>query len=165
MRATPPVILVVEDDPTTRGLLWDILDSTGYIVETVADGAAAMRRIFTGEIDVVLLDQMLPLVHGLDLCRKVRATTFDVHLPIIMLTALSSEEHRRAALAAGADVFLTKPFDIDELLYVIERWVQARDRRKAERKHAVAAGASAPAAVGAVYEAWSSAASQSRRWQ
>jgi DNA-binding response OmpR family regulator len=124
-------VLVVEDDPLTCELLQELLQPVGYRVETAEDGAAALRRLQGGDIDLVLLDQMLPLVHGRTLCERIRAGRSDSYLPIIMLTALWGEQYRRAALSAGADVYLTKPCDTDELLYVVHRWAQICERIKA----------------------------------
>ncbi len=123
-------VLVVEDDPLTRELLAELLEPAGYRVETVGDGEAALQRLAAGGIDLVLLDQMLPLMHGQTLCQRIRATPSDTYVPIIVLTALAGEAHRRAALSAGADVYLTKPCDTDELLYVVGRWAQTCEQLK-----------------------------------
>jgi DNA-binding response OmpR family regulator len=138
MQPARPVVLVFEDYPVTRGLLQDVLESSGYAVEAAADGASALARIHGSEIDIVLLDQMLPLVHGLELCRQLRGASRDVYLPVIMLTALEGESHRRAAVAAGVDVYLTKPFDVDELLYAVGRWTETCRRLKASRQPSAA---------------------------
>src|SRR5581483_8256781 len=126
-------VLVVEDDPATCGMIQDLLEAAGYLVETAPDGAMALTYLAAGGIDVVVLDQMLPLVHGLELCRLIRGQRSDSYLPIIMVTALSGEPHRRNAVAAGADVYLTKPLDVTELLYIVDRWAAICQRRKAER--------------------------------
>ncbi len=133
-----PTVLVVEDDPDTRGLVQELLESAGYVVETAADGAAARAALATGGIDIVVLDQMLPLIHGLELCRLIRGQPSERYLPIIMITALSGERHRQNALAAGADVYMTKPLDIDELLYVVDRWATVCERRRAARVERIA---------------------------
>jgi DNA-binding response OmpR family regulator len=126
--------LVVEDDPATSGLIQDVLESAGYLVETAPDGAAALDYVAAGGIDILVLDQMLPLVHGLELCRLIRGQPSDSYLPIIMLTALDGEPHRRNAIASGVDVYLTKPIDVDELLYVVERWDEVCRRKRAQRE-------------------------------
>jgi DNA-binding response OmpR family regulator len=131
-------VLVVEDDTETCALIQDLLASRGYRVETAPDGATALGYLLDGAIDILVLDQMLPLVHGLELCRFIREQPWDRYLPIIVITALTDERHRQNALAAGTDVYLTKPFDIDELLYIVDRWVTTCQRRKAERAEPIA---------------------------
>jgi DNA-binding response OmpR family regulator len=124
-------VLVVDDDPLTCELLQELLQPAGYRVETAENGDAALRRLERGDIDLMILDQMLPLVHGRTLCERIRTRRSAAYLPIIMLTALWGEQFRRAALAAGADIYLTKPCDTDELLYVVDRWAQTCERIKA----------------------------------
>jgi DNA-binding response OmpR family regulator len=125
-----PAILIVEDDPATAEVLQDVLEAAGYRVYMAADGGAALGRLADGGIDLLVVDQMLPVVHGRELCRRLRDAPSETYLPIIMLTALGGESYRRAALAAGADVYLTKPLDLDELLYVVDRWAQACARAR-----------------------------------
>ena len=86
-------------------------------------------------MDLVLLDLMLPGVDGLELCRRARAATApdDVYLPIIMVTALASPADRRAGFAAGADDYVAKPFDADELLARAQVWLRVRAQAKASR--------------------------------
>jgi DNA-binding response OmpR family regulator len=122
-------VLVVEDDPDTSGLIQGLLEEEGYLVEMAADGATALACLEVGGIDILVLDQMLPRVHGLELCRVIRGHASDRYLPIIMVSALCGPCHEQNALAAGADVYLTKPFAIDELLYVVDRWAAVCRRR------------------------------------
>src|SRR3954465_8634273 len=131
-------VLVVEDDVDTCGLIQDVLESASYLVETAPDGVIALAYLAAGGIDLLVLDQMLPLVHGLELCRAVRGQRSDYYLPIIMVTALSGELHRRNAQAAGADVYLTKPVDIDELFYTVDRWPAVCQRQKAQGEARIA---------------------------
>jgi two-component system phosphate regulon response regulator PhoB len=126
--------LVVEDDPATCGVIQDLLESAGYVVQTAPDGATALEYMAAGGIDILVLDQMLPLLHGLELCRLIRGRSSDRYLPIIMVTALSGEPHRRNAIASGVDVYLTKPFDVDELVYVVDRWDEVCRRKRAQRE-------------------------------
>lgn len=140
MRTAEPAILVVEDDPATAEVVQDILEAAGYRVYTAADGGAALERLAEGGIDLLVLDQMLPVVHGRELCRRLREAPSETYLPIIMLTALGGDSYRRAALAAGADVYLTKPLDLDELLYVVDRWVQACARARTARTDQAGSG-------------------------
>ena len=130
MQTRRPVILVVEDDATVCEMLQILLEGDGYVVECAADGHSGLTRL-AGDIDLVLLGLMMPGMDGLELCRLVRAYEGDVYLPIIMLTALTDQQHRHAGFAAGADDYVTKPFDTADLLDRVEVWVRTRQRLKA----------------------------------
>jgi DNA-binding response OmpR family regulator len=122
--ATPGRILIVEDEASTRDLLQMVLEGQGYVVEAVPDGASAVTRIQAGGIDLVLLDVLLPGLYGMAVLRQVRAAPGGERLPIVLLTALADEGHRRAGLAAGANDYVAKPFDLDDLLVRVRRWVR-----------------------------------------
>jgi two-component system, cell cycle sensor histidine kinase and response regulator CckA len=129
-----PVILVVEDDPGIREVLEALLDSCGYAVEIVADGLAALERLAARGVDLVLLDLMLPDLNGYEVCRRVRAEESEVYLPIIMLTALASEADRHAGFAAGADDYVSKPFEANDLLDRVEVWLRTRQRLQQQQQ-------------------------------
>ena len=131
MQNTRPVVLVAEDDLDIALILEEILESAGLAVERASDGTAALECVESGGIDLVLLDLMLPGVNGLELCRHVRARPTDVYLPIIMVTALSSEKQRLAGFEAGADDYVAKPFGVDEVLARVQVWVRTRQRLQA----------------------------------
>ncbi len=116
-----PCVLVVEDDPIQSDLLRDILESDGYEVESAMDGGAALDRLQAGGIDLVLLDMVLPRQDGLAVCHAIRTPERAVQPPIIMLSALLDQTLQQLGIAAGADEFVTKPFDIDELLTTVAR--------------------------------------------
>ncbi|HEY7061673.1 MAG TPA: ATP-binding protein [Chloroflexota bacterium] len=128
-----PLVLVVDDEPAAGEVLRLMLESAGYAVEVALDGAAGLARIEAGGVDLVLLDLMLPGLGGIDLCRQVRAVEHEVYLPIIMLTALSSEKQRQDGFAAGADDYVIKPVDYNELLARVQVW--ARTRRRLHAAH------------------------------
>jgi len=125
-----PTILVIDDEPSVQDLLRGALEPHGYTVETAANGAAGLARMEGEGIDLVLLDLMLPQVSGLEVCRQWRAREANGYLPIIMLTASLSEMKRRAGFAAGADDYVTKPFDVNELLDRVHVWLHTRQRLK-----------------------------------
>jgi DNA-binding response OmpR family regulator len=106
-------IAVVDDDLRLRELLSRYLGEQGFAVQTVADGAALDRLLERERVDLVVLDLMLPGVGGLEVCRTLRARG---DVPIIMLTARSTEDDTLEGLAAGADDFVTKPFSPRELV-------------------------------------------------
>jgi len=134
MQAAVPVVLVVEDDPTMREVLQMLLAETGYRIETAADGPIALARIEAGGLDLVLLDRMMPGLDGLEVCRRIRARADEVYLPVVMLTALAGDEERHAGFAAGADDYVTKPFNADELLDRVDVWVRTRQRLRAAQE-------------------------------
>ncbi|HEY7060479.1 MAG TPA: GAF domain-containing protein [Chloroflexota bacterium] len=132
MQVDRSLVLVVEDEPDVRKTVCALLAEVGYAVEGVGDGEAALERIAAGGVDLVLLDLVLPGMDGVELCRQVRARAADeVYLPIIVLTGLADEAERRAGFAAGADDYVTKPFDAPDLFDRIDVWLRTRARLKA----------------------------------
>ena len=128
-------ILLVEDEPGVALTLTDRLHDEGYVVETAADGEEGMARATAEAFDLVVLDVMLPGRNGFDVCRDLRQKGVDS--PILMLTARRQVADRVVGLKLGADDYLTKPFDVSELLARVE----ARLRRAAPAAAAPAAGA------------------------
>jgi two-component system OmpR family response regulator len=106
-------LLVVDDDPQIRLLVSRLLQRGGYRVSLAPDGRVMAEIMAKVDIDLVLLDVMLPGRNGLDLCRDIRARS---NIPIIMLTARGDEGDRVAGLEIGADDYVTKPFSSRELL-------------------------------------------------
>jgi two-component system response regulator MprA len=106
-------ILVVEDERALRDGLERVLRNDGYQVDLAEDGGAALSALAARESDVVVLDVMLPVVDGLEVCRRLRADGDRV--PVLMVTARDAIADRVAGLDAGADDYLVKPFSIDEL--------------------------------------------------
>jgi two-component system response regulator MprA len=106
-------VLVAEDDRAVRDSLVRALGLEGYDVEAVSNGARALEWLATNRADLVLLDVSMPHVDGLTVCRVLRSEGSRV--PILMLTARTETSDRVAGLDAGADDYLPKPFDLDEL--------------------------------------------------
>jgi len=107
-------ILVVDDDRAVRDSLRRSLAFNGYQVDTATDGLEALEHVARSRPDALVLDVMMPRVGGLEACRRLRADGDD--LPILVLTARDSVADRVAGLDAGADDYLVKPFDLEELL-------------------------------------------------
>lgn len=105
-------ILVAEDDVKQARLIRVYLEREGYTVQVVADGRSALEFVRTSRPDLVLLDVMMPVVDGLDVCRILRAES---DLPILLLTARTTEEDMLLGLDLGADDYLTKPYSPREL--------------------------------------------------
>jgi adenylate cyclase len=112
IRAT---VLAVDDQPTNLKLLDAVLTPRGHRVLTAASGADALALLETEDVDIVLLDIVMPQMDGYEVCRRIRSTPATEFLPVVMITA-SGAEQRLAALEVGADDFVTKPFDKSELL-------------------------------------------------
>jgi DNA-binding response OmpR family regulator len=105
-------ILVVDDEPILRETLAEALDADGFRVLTAADGREALSRFREHKPDLVVLDVMLPELSGIEVCRIIRAES---GVPIVMLTAKSSELDKVVGLELGADDYVTKPFSLREL--------------------------------------------------
>ncbi len=112
---TPPLILIVDDDPIFLETLQDLLTTKALAVATVASGAAALEYLKENEPDIILLDVMMPEMDGFTLCRRIRQNPAWQHLPIILVTALNDKEDLLRGLMVGADEFLSKPIDTSEL--------------------------------------------------
>ena len=108
-------VLVVDDQPQNLRLLDAILTPRGFDVRTADSGEEALKTIEAGDVDLVLLDIVMPVMDGYEVCRRVRGQADTAYLPVVMLTA-SGDEQKVKALEAGADDFLTKPIDQNELL-------------------------------------------------
>ncbi len=106
-------ILVVDDEPTYRDALAFNLRRDGYQVAVAADGVAAVAAFETESPDLILLDLMLPGLSGIEVCKRVRATS---NVPIIMVTAKDDEVDKVVGLEVGADDYLTKPYSYRELV-------------------------------------------------
>ena len=114
MNEPTATVLVAEDDTEIRTALERILRYEGYNPVTVNDGAAALEAITEHEPDVIVLDVMMPFVDGLTVCRRLRDQ--GDRTPVMMLTARHEVSDRVAGLDAGADDYLAKPFELEELL-------------------------------------------------
>jgi two-component system OmpR family response regulator len=110
-----PVILVIEVDGPTRDLLRELLAyEAGYLVHTATDRHEALRVLVEIHIDMVVMELPMPVAEALDLCRAARSIGV-ADLRVLILTAWG-ERYREEAIRAGADAYLTKPFELDELL-------------------------------------------------
>lgn len=107
-------ILIVEDDENLRLALEDNLDDEGYQVTSVADGKSALKALLKGDIEVVILDIMLPGIDGYEVCKRIRENGYPVR--VLMLTARTLESDLVTGFDAGADDYLSKPYRLRELL-------------------------------------------------
>lgn len=134
----PRTICVVEDDPAIRRGLADSLRFAGYRVLECADGAEARRALRRAELDLVLLDVMLPGMNGLDYLDELRQHR--PRLPVIMVTARGAESDRVRGLRSGADDYVVKPFSSTELLARVDAVLRRSGERPVEVRFVVEGG-------------------------
>jgi len=125
----PPCrVLLVEDDPGNAGWTEDALHLFDCDVQVVTDGAAAAASVADGEFNVVLMDWHMPVMDGIAATHAIRAFEAQTHrprTPIVAVTASVMPEEKQRCLDAGMDAVLSKPFMLDELEDVIDRWARA----------------------------------------
>jgi sigma-B regulation protein RsbU (phosphoserine phosphatase) len=120
-------ILIADDDRTSTLMLGRTLDQWGFEVVVAHDGVAAWQHILGDDIGLAVVDWMMPGLDGIELCRRIRATELPSPVYVILLTSRNSRQDLVAGLEAGADDYLTKPFDPDELrarIHVGERTLE-----------------------------------------
>lgn len=110
-----PLILVVDDDASIRSAFEEALSEEGYEIAGAATGAQALTQMNLVPVDLVMADVMMPDMDGFELCRRIRRDPGFGHIPLILLSARTSLEDRLAGIEVGADDYLTKPIDLDEL--------------------------------------------------
>lgn len=109
------IVLIVDDDPAGRQTLESILEGQGYILEMAENGSQALEKAHQFLPDVILLDVMMPDMDGFEVCRRIRNNPILAEIPIIMLTALDDRKSLLDGLEAGADDYISKPYDRYEL--------------------------------------------------
>ena len=124
-------VLVVEDDPHIRELLQLYLEKDGYAVTLASDGGEGLEKYRVLKPNLVLLDVMMPVMDGWAVCKAIRA---DGNTPVIMLTAKSETDDKVTGLKAGADDYVTKPFEMKELLARIEAVLRRAEARNESPK-------------------------------
>lgn len=110
-----PTILLVDDEPGNLELGAELVAAEGYKPITAPDGEQAIRAVQDYRPDLAILDIVMPKMNGIELCRRIKTNPLSYAMPVIMVTALTSTEDKLKAIRAGADDFLTKPFDRVEL--------------------------------------------------
>src|SRR4051794_16670067 len=109
-------VLVVDDEEQNRMLLCDPLGARGYEVSEAATAQEALQRISERVPDTILLDVMMPGLDGFGLCRRLKQNPKTAHIPILLVTALSNRQERLMGIQSGANDFLNKPVDVQDLL-------------------------------------------------
>jgi two-component system response regulator RpaA len=118
-------VLVVEDDRFIREVVATALGVEGYSVDVAEDGEQAWNYLSRHSPQLVVLDLALPSMDGLTVCRKLRAREALTHTPVLVVSALTGRSTVRAALEAGADAFLDKPFDLADLIAKVQALIAA----------------------------------------
>ena len=134
-------VLIIEDDRALADVLSYNLEQAGYHVSVANDGQLGLQRALQNPPDVVVLDLMLPVMDGLEVCRRLRATSACQHTLVVMLTAKSEESDQVVGLAMGADDYVTKPFSVKVLLERVKALLRRRssvgDDRNVAASHGV----------------------------
>jgi len=131
------LVLVVDDEAQNRVLLRDSLAARGYEVEEAENGEHALLRIAARPPDVILLDLMMPVMDGFEVCRRLKTVGQTAHLPILLVTALSDRKERLMGIAVGANDFLNKPIDIQDVILRVGNAVYTKhlhDQLQAEQE-------------------------------
>ncbi len=115
-------LLIADDDNEIRELLEFDLSQSGYDVDTAKDGEEALHKALVGNYDLILLDVMMPKMNGFDVCKNIRSSKADV--PILMLTAKGTINDKTQGFDSGADDYIVKPFDIQEVLLRVRALVR-----------------------------------------
>jgi two-component system, OmpR family, alkaline phosphatase synthesis response regulator PhoP len=119
-------ILIVEDEENLQDALKLNLELEGYEISTASDGAEALKKVHDEYFDLIILDIMLPEIDGISVCETIRLK--DTQVPILMLSARSSSADRVLGLKKGADDYLTKPFNLEELLLRIQKLISKNQK-------------------------------------
>jgi class 3 adenylate cyclase len=122
----PGFVLVVDDEEQNRVLLRNRLEACGYAVEEAENGMQALKQIAASPPDVILLDLTMPIMDGLEICRHLKKDAKTAHLPILMMTSLSGRGNRLLGIHAGANDFLNKPLDIQDVVLRVGNAVYAK---------------------------------------
>lgn len=122
-----PCILCVDDEPANLKLLEAVLIPRGYEVIKASDGTEALTKIKEKHVDIVLLDVMMPDLNGFDVCRMIKEDERHRDIPVVMITALQSKQDRIQSIDAGAEDFISKPFDQGEVLARIRMLLKVKE--------------------------------------
>lgn len=110
-----PRVLIVDDEAVNLELVEALIATEGYQILQATDGQMAVKMVQEGRPDIVIMDIVMPRMNGIEACRKIKTNPLSYAIPVIIVTALNSQEDRIKAIQAGADDFVSKPFDRFEL--------------------------------------------------
>ncbi|MEW5895562.1 MAG: response regulator [Candidatus Omnitrophota bacterium] len=113
-------ILVIDDNPTDLKLISSLLANNGYDVSSAQEAPAGIELAMQMRPDLIILDVMMPIINGYNICRLIKDQAEYSGIPIVLLTSRSNEEDHRIGREAGADAYISKPFDSEGLLCTIK---------------------------------------------
>lgn len=131
MSESPKKILIIEDEAPISNIIKFNLRKEGYEVDTAFDGGDGLKKALTGNVDLILLDIMLPVMDGFEVCKQVREKS---NVPILMLTAKEEEVDKVLGLELGADDYITKPFGMRELIARIKANIRRTSLQSGEEE-------------------------------
>ncbi len=114
-------VLVIDDDPTDVRLISSLLTSLGHEVVTAADAPAGVELAMSTAPDLIVLDVMMPIINGFNICRLLKSHTDCGYIPIILVTSRATEDDIRIGQEAGADLYITKPVDRERFVAAVSR--------------------------------------------
>jgi DNA-binding response OmpR family regulator len=120
----PKTVLVVDDEPQILRMLRINFEQAGYQVITAADGRQALEEVALQKPDIILLDNMMPVMSGLEVARKLKADPATAGIPVVMLTAKGSYDDMSKGWACDVDLYLVKPIDFRELRSIVASILQ-----------------------------------------
>lgn len=123
-----PKVLIVEDDAQTSAQVTKALSGKGYRTRVESNGAAALLAAHDDLPDLILMDQMMPILEGQETLHALRNDPHTAHIPVIILSARTEDTALAGAVTAGANLFLTKPLDLRVLLMSVERLVALKPK-------------------------------------
>jgi CheY-like chemotaxis protein len=109
-------LLLIEDDDSLREILADVLQEKGYLVVNAGDGLEGLRKVYVELPDLVILDIVLPQLNGLEVCKRLKKDEKMKNMPVIFLTAKDQVTDKLLGIESGGEIYLTKPFDMEELV-------------------------------------------------
>ncbi|MFP4472601.1 MAG: response regulator transcription factor [Candidatus Omnitrophota bacterium] len=112
-------ILVVDDNPTDRTLIISLLERAGHMVVSADQAPDGVDMALNQAPDLIILDVMMPIINGFNICRLIKSHTEQGHIPIVLVTSRAEEEDRHIGEEVGADGYITKPFDPEILLETV----------------------------------------------
>ena len=125
-QATAKQILVIDDDPTLTKLVESRLNANGFAAMSFNDAAIGLETAMKKIPDLVILDVMMPIINGYNMCSLLKSEQKTKKIPIIMLTSRSEDQDKAIGKEVGADVYLTKPFKMEELLKTVEELLRSK---------------------------------------
>ena len=126
-------LLVVDDDTDIRELLEFDLAQSGYDVDTAKDGSEGLQKALANDYDLILLDVMMPKINGFDVCKNVRSKKPDI--PILLLTAKGTITDKTTGFNSGADDYIVKPFDVQEVLLRVRVLLRRNSKNEPQSKN------------------------------